>query len=73
MPPEQPSTSTDEPPRMQRVAPVGGRLLIFLAAVLFVGSWTWYFRHNAIREAVLLVFLVPSPSHDVPAGGYHHP
>src|SRR5574337_1107228 len=43
MPSEQQSTSTDESPRMQRVAPVAGRLLIFLAAVLFVGSWTWYF------------------------------
>lgn len=43
MPPEQQSAPTAESPRMRRVALVAGRLLIFLAVVLFVGLWTWYF------------------------------
>lgn len=43
MPPEQQSAPTAEPPRMRRVALVAGRLLIFLAVVLFMGLWTWFF------------------------------
>lgn len=43
MPAEQEGVTTAELPRMRRVALVAGRLLIFLAVVLFMGLWTWFF------------------------------